>query len=85
MGTAPHSLDPGKDYTTQGSRSTGSLHCLATYAHVNGTAGGDLIPGLATSLPKITADGKTYTLTLRKGLKFSNGQPVKAGRLHLRH
>ena len=35
-------------------------------------------PGLAESLPKITNGGKTYTLTLRKGLKYSDGTPVKA-------
>ena len=37
-----------------------------------------MIPGLATALPQISPDQKTYTLTLRKGLVFSNGQPVKA-------
>ena len=37
-----------------------------------------MIPGLAKSLPKITNGGKTYTLTLRKGLKYSDGTPVKA-------
>ena len=51
---------------------------LLTYAHQTGTAGGELIPGLATALPKISNDGKTYTLTLRKGLKYSDGRPVKA-------
>ena len=37
-----------------------------------------MIPGLATALPKITDGGKTYTVTLRKGLVYSNGKPVKA-------
>ena len=37
-----------------------------------------MIPGLAESLPKITNGGKTYTLILRKGLKYSDGTPVKA-------
>ena len=37
-----------------------------------------LIPGLAKALPKISADGKTYELTLRQGLKYSDGTPVKA-------
>ena len=40
--------------------------------------GAPLIPGLATALPVITDGGKTYTFTLRKGLVFSNGQPVVA-------
>ena len=37
-----------------------------------------MIPGLCTALPTISDGGKTYTCTLRKGLVFSNGSPVKA-------
>ena len=33
---------------------------------------------LAKALPKISADGKTYTLTLRPGLHYSDGTAVKA-------
>lgn len=51
---------------------------LLTYAHKSGEAGTQIIPGLATSLPKLSNGGKTYTLTLRAGLKYSNGQPVLA-------
>jgi peptide/nickel transport system substrate-binding protein len=79
MGTAPDSLDPGMGYTTQAAEPDWlSYTGLDTYAHANGSAGTALIPGVATSLPKITDGGKTYTVTLRKGLVFSNGQPVKA-------
>jgi peptide/nickel transport system substrate-binding protein len=79
QGTFPQSLDPGKDYTTQGSEVNWIVYTgLVTYAHKDGKAGGQLIPGLATALPKITDGGKTYTATLRKGLKYSNGAPVKA-------
>ena len=79
MGTAPDSLDPQFGYTTQAAEPDWLAYTgLDTYAHANGTAGTVLIPGLATSLPKISDGGKTYTVTLRKGLVFSNGQPVKA-------
>ena len=79
QGTFPQSLDPGKDYTTQGAETNWIVYTgLTTYAHANGKAGGQLIPGLATTLPAITDGGKTYTVTLRKGLKFSNGAPVVA-------
>ncbi len=79
MGTPPQSLDPGLDYTTQGSEINWLVYTgLTTYAHANGTAGAALIPGLATALPVISDGGKTYTVTLRKGLVFSNGSPVVA-------
>jgi peptide/nickel transport system substrate-binding protein len=78
-GTFPQSLDPGKDHTSQGFEVNWIVYTgLMTYAHANGKAGGQLIPGLATALPAITDGGKTYTATLRKGLKYSNGTPVKA-------
>jgi peptide/nickel transport system substrate-binding protein len=79
MGTAPDSLDPGFGYTTQAAEPDWlSYTGLLTYARANGTAGTALIPGLATGLPAISDGGKTYTVTLRKGLVFSNGSPVKA-------
>ena len=78
-GTAPQSLDPGLDYTTQGAEINWLAYTgLTTYAHANGTAGTALIPGLATALPTISDGGKTYTVTLRKGLVYSDGKPVKA-------
>jgi len=79
MGTAPQSLDPGLDYTTQGSEVNWLVYTgLTTYKHASGAAGGNLIAGLGTALPTISDGGKTYTVTLRKGLVFSNGTPVKA-------
>jgi peptide/nickel transport system substrate-binding protein len=78
-GVFPQSLDPGLDYTTQGGEVNWLVYTgLTTYKHSSGVAGGDLIPGLATALPVISNGGKTYTVTLRKGLVFSNGKPVLA-------
>jgi peptide/nickel transport system substrate-binding protein len=37
-----------------------------------------LIPALATAQPKVSTDGKTYSMTMRKNLVFSNGKAVKA-------
>jgi len=45
---------------------------------VTNTANGDLIPDLASALPKISSDGMTYTFTLRDGLKWSDGHPLTA-------
>ena len=79
MGTAPDSLDPGLGATTQSYEATWIAYTgLVTYAHASGEAGTKLIPGLAESLPAVSADGKTYTFTLRHGLVYSNGTPVKA-------
>jgi peptide/nickel transport system substrate-binding protein len=79
MGTAPDYLDPQEEYTTQGAEPNWiSYTPLVTYKHENAPGGNELIPGLATALPQISSDQKTYTETLRKGLVFSNGQPVKA-------
>ena len=75
----PDYLDPALSYTVNGIEPLWLVYTpLLTYPHVEGAAGAELIPGLAEDLPKISADGKTYTLTLRDGLKFSDGTPVKA-------
>jgi peptide/nickel transport system substrate-binding protein len=79
MGTPPDSLDPGLGATTQSYEATWIAYTgLVTYAHASGEAGTKLIPGLAESLPTVSADGKTYTFMLRKGLVYSNGAQVKA-------
>ncbi len=75
----PDYLDPQLSYTAEGWTAMYNTYIpLLTYAHVTGKAGSEVIPGLAESLPKVTNGGKTYTLQLRKGLKYSDGTPVKA-------
>jgi peptide/nickel transport system substrate-binding protein len=77
--SAPDSLDPQVGATTASTEATWNVYLgLYTYAHANGTAGTRVIPALASALPKITAGGTLYSLTLRKGLVFSNGAKVKA-------
>ena len=79
MGTAPDYLDPQLGYTTQSAEATWISYLgLYTYAHKNGTDGGNVIPGLAQDFPQVSNGGKTYTLTLRQGLKYSDGSAVKA-------
>lgn len=78
-GTYPDSLDPDFSYTTQGLEATDTVYIpLLTYAAKEGTAGTQLIPGLATALPTVSSDGLTYTMTLRSGIKYSDGTPVQA-------
>jgi peptide/nickel transport system substrate-binding protein len=72
-------LDPTIAYTAEGLTAMYDTYLpLLTYAHAGGEAGTKVVPALAESLPEISKDGKTYTLTLRKGLKYSDGTPVKA-------
>lgn len=79
MGTAPDYLDPQLGYTTQSAEPDWITYTgLLTYRHATGSAGGELIPGLATALPEISRDGLTYRLRLRDGLTFSDGRPVRA-------
>lgn len=79
MSTAPDSLDPQSGYTNQAAEADWLVYTgLLTYRHANGRAGTQLIPGLANGLPQIGADGLTYAFTLRSGLTYSNGTPVKA-------
>lgn len=75
----PDYLDPALSYTAEGWTAMQNVYVpLLTYAHASGEAGSEVIPGLAKDLPKISNGGKTYTLFLRPGLKYSDGTPVKA-------
>ena len=52
--------------------------CLVNFPDKPAPAGAKLIPEVAESLPARSADGKTYTFTIRKGFRFSSGEPVTA-------
>ena len=72
-------LDPGLSYTVEGWGIMWNVYLpLIGYKHVNGPDGATIVPYLAQDLPTVTNGGKTYTMTLRKGLKYSDGTDVKA-------
>ncbi|MGH3420706.1 MAG: ABC transporter substrate-binding protein, partial [Streptosporangiaceae bacterium] len=78
-GTAPISADQGLDFTTQGTELYSVVNTpLLVFKRAPGAAGAQILPGLAKALPTITNGGKTLTFYLRPGLKYSNGQPIKA-------
>jgi peptide/nickel transport system substrate-binding protein len=51
---------------------------LLRYADKAPPAGYRLVPEVAAAAPKVSADGRTYTFTLRRGFRFSDGKPVRA-------
>lgn len=79
QGAAPDYLDPSLGYTTTAAESAWVSHLgLYSYAHAEGQAGTQLIPAIAVGPPLVTDAGRTYTITIRRGLTYSNGAPVKA-------
>lgn len=75
--STPPTMDPsGIYYSDSGAYAAQFLYRSLTQTQtVNGKA--VLVPDLATDLGTSSADGKTWTFHIRKGLKYSNGRPVK--------
>ena len=75
----PDHMDPALSYSVEGWTAMAEVYLpLLTYKHASGEEGSEVIPALAKDLPEISNGGKTYTLFLRPGLKYSDGTPVKA-------
>jgi ABC-type oligopeptide transport system substrate-binding subunit len=51
---------------------------LYNYPDKAAPEGGKIQPEAATGFPVISKDGKTYTITVKPGFKFSDGKPVTA-------
>jgi peptide/nickel transport system substrate-binding protein len=51
---------------------------LLDYPASAGYRGTRLVPEVAVALPRVSADRLTYTLTVRRGWRFSSGAPVTA-------
>ena len=75
----PDNYDPALFQTVQAVQPLQLVYTpLTTYAHEEGKAGGEVVPGLAEKLPTVTNGGKTYKFKLRPNLVYSDGTPVKA-------
>jgi peptide/nickel transport system substrate-binding protein len=71
-------LDPQVNYTLQyWQLYQATYDGLLAFQKAGGAAAFNVVPDLASGY-KITNGGKTWVFTLRKGIKFSNGQPVTA-------
>jgi peptide/nickel transport system substrate-binding protein len=76
---APDYMDPQLYYTVAAYQINNYVWTgLLGYKHVAGPAGAQLVPYLAESMPKISADGRDLKFTLRPNLHYSNGKPVMA-------
>jgi peptide/nickel transport system substrate-binding protein len=74
-------LDPGLSYRLESWQLFQDVYLgLVVKAHVSCQTDNctKVLPGLATTTGTVTNGGKNYEFTLRSGLKYSNGQPVKA-------
>jgi peptide/nickel transport system substrate-binding protein len=70
-------LDPQVNYTLEyWQLYQATYDGLLAFKKANGTAAFTVVPDLAENLPTPTNGGKTWVFKLRKGIKFSNGQPL---------
>jgi peptide/nickel transport system substrate-binding protein len=76
---APDALDPTTGSTFDG-RTVFANMCQKLY-DINAQLG--IVPQLATSLPAISADGKTYTIQLKHGIVFNDGTPFNAAAVQI--
>ena len=68
----PQSLDPM--LSTQDVVSIVTQHFVETLYTFDGSW--NIVPLLATELPAISEDGRTYTITLRDGITFHDGSTM---------
>lgn len=73
------SLDPALSYSAQGWAllDTTCLRLL-TYPDKNPPEGFRLVPEAAAAYPKVSRDSRTFTFTIGRGFRFSDGSPVDA-------
>jgi len=73
-------IDPALAYFSQSWQMEYATTCkLLNFPDKEAKAGGNrIVPEVATSLPAVSGNGKTYTFTLRKNYRFADGTAVTA-------
>jgi peptide/nickel transport system substrate-binding protein len=72
-------MDPGLSYRLESWQLFQNIYeGLVGQKHAAGAASAQIVPVLAQNMPLVNKTGTVYKFTLRKGLKYSNGAPVKA-------
>ena len=71
-------IDPQRTYVSNALNFTERLmtRTLVTYDSKPGPEGSKIVPDLATDLGKATDGNKTWTFTLKDGVKFQDGTPI---------
>ena len=81
---APDTIDPATAYSPESwSILSMTNDGLVAFQRVGGPQGAAVVPDLATSIPRPSDGGKTYTFQLRPGIRYSDGGSVRAGDLRL--
>lgn len=74
------SIDPGRAHMPFPPQLLGMTNDgLVTLRHTGGSEGTQLVPDLAVSLPSPTYQGRSYRFQLRRGIRYSTGEPVRPG------
>jgi peptide/nickel transport system substrate-binding protein len=75
-GAPPDSLDPA---VASSAAAREALWLVYTPPLTYRRTSTELMPGLAERLPEGSDEGRTYSFRFRKGLRYSNGTPLRAG------
>ncbi|WP_165845420.1 ABC transporter substrate-binding protein [Streptacidiphilus pinicola] len=70
-------LDPARNYVTSSEDVSRLVYrTLTTYAAAPGKAGGEIVPDLATDTGRPSDGARTWTFTLKPGVKYEDGRPI---------
>jgi peptide/nickel transport system substrate-binding protein len=74
-GAPPGSLDPALASTPDAHE---ALWLVYTPPLTYRRSSADLVPGLAEHMPKLSDEGRLYSFSMRRGIRYSDGTPLRA-------